>query len=160
MLGMNLLEFPKTVNCIGGNLCDTDKGNGEERDVADTTMMTVEFPSGVIIFLAGSTVNERGVEDVIRGHKANLLCGGTKIEIAPERPYAEEIEGKDETPPDSGETHAKHQKNFIEAVRDGVPANCDIELGVRVQTIVSMAEASYRKGRSMQFDQTKLKMVG
>jgi predicted dehydrogenase len=159
MVGMNILEFPKTVNCIGGNLCDTDKGNGEERDVADTTMMTVEFPSGVMIFLAGATVNERGVEDVIRGQKANLLCGGTKLELVPERPYAEEIEAKDETPPDSGETHAKHQKNFIHSVRNNVAPNCDIELGVRVQTIVSMAEASYRKGKSMQFDQAKMKMT-
>ena len=159
MVGMNLLEFPKTVNCIGGNLCDTDKGYGEERDVADTSMMTVEFPSGVMIFLAGATVNERGVEDVIRGQKANLLCGGTKLELVPERPYAEEIEAKDETPPDSGETHAKHQKNFIHSVRNNVAPNCDIELGVRVQTIVSMAEASYRKGKSMQFDQTKMKMM-
>ena len=159
MLAMNLMEFPKTVNCIGGNLCDTDKGNGEERDVADVTMLTVEYPSGVMIFLAGSTVNERGVEDVIRGQKANLLCGGTKVEIVPERPYAEEIEGKDETPPDSGETHAKHQKNFIESIRNNVAPNCDIELGVRVQTIVSMAEASYRKGKSMQFDANKMKMT-
>ena len=159
MLGMNLLEFPKTVNCIGGNLCDTDKGYGEEREVADVTMMTVEFPSGVMIFLAGSTVNERGVEDVIRAQKANLLCGGTKIEIVPERPFAEEIEGKDETPPDSGENHAKHLKNFIDSVHNNVPPNCDIELGVRVQTIVSMAEASYRKGKSMQFDQAKMKMT-
>ena len=63
-----------------------------------------------------------------------------------------------ETPPDSGETHAKHQKNFIYALRNNVAPNCDIELGVRVQTIVSMAEASYRKGKSMQFDATKLKM--
>ena len=61
--------------------------------------------------------------------------------------------------PDSGETHAKHQKNFIESVRDNVAPNCDIELGVRVQTIVSMAEASYRKGKSMQFDQAKMKMT-
>lgn len=159
MLGMNLLEFPKTVSCIGGNLCDTDKGNGEERDVADVTMMSVVFPSGTMIFLAGSTVNERGVEDVIRGQKANLLCGGTKIELQPERPFAEEIEAKDETPPDSGETHAKHQKNFIDALRKNVPANCDIELGIRVQTIVSLAEMSYRKGKSMQFDSAKLKVV-
>lgn len=158
MLAMNLNEFPKTVNCIGGILCDTDKGNGDPRDVADTTMMTVEFPSGVMIFLAGSTVNERGVEDVIRGQKANLLCGGTKVEIVPERPFAEEIEAKDETPPDSGETHEKHQKNFIQSLRNNVAPNCDIELGVRVQTIVSMAEASYRKGKSMQFDANKLKM--
>src|SRR2546423_15217042 len=103
MLAMNLLEFPKTVNCIGGNLCDTDKGNGEERDVADTTMMTDEFPSGVMIFLAGATGNERGGEDVILRPKPNLLRGGTEAEAVPRRPHAEAIEAKDETPPHARE---------------------------------------------------------
>ncbi len=76
----------------------------------------------------------------------------------PERPFAEEIEAKDETPPDSGETHEKHQRNFLQSLRANVAPNCDIELGVRVQTIVSMAEASYRKGKSMQFDANRLKV--
>ena len=152
MLAMGINEFPESVACIGGILCDTDKGYGEPRDVADTTMMMVKFPSGVQIFLAGSTVNERGVEDVIRGQKANLLLGGLKVEIQPERPFAEEIEAKDETPPDSGETHAKHQKNFIDSLRKNVAPNCDVELGIRVQTIVSLAEQSYRKGKMMRFD--------
>src|SRR5581483_9023994 len=109
MLAMAINEFPKSVACVGGRLCDTDTGNGEPREVADTTMVMVEFPSGAMIHLAGSTVNERGVEDIIRGQKADLLFGGGKVQIQPERPFVEEIEAKDETPPDSGETHAKHQ---------------------------------------------------
>jgi hypothetical protein len=71
MLAMGINEYPATVACVGGTLCDTDKGNGEPRDVADTTMMMAGFGCGVQIFLAGSTVNERGIEDVIRGQKAN-----------------------------------------------------------------------------------------
>jgi hypothetical protein len=159
MLAMNLNEFPSHASCFGGNLCDTDKGNGEERDVADTTTMIVQFPSGVQIFLAGATVNERGVDDVVRGQKANLLLGGLKVELQPERPYVEEIEGKDETPPDSGETHAKHQKNFLDSLRANVAPNCDIELGIRVQTVVSMAERSYRTGKMMHYDPAKRKLV-
>jgi predicted dehydrogenase len=157
MLAMGINEFPKTVACVGGTLCDTDKGHGEPRDVADSTMMMVGFPCGTQIFLAGSTVNERGVEDVIRGQKANMLLGGLKVMIQPERPFAEEIEAMDETPPDSGETHAKHQKNFIDSLRTNVPPNCDIDLGIRVQAIVSLAEQSYRKGKMMHFDPVKLK---
>ena len=86
-----------------------------------------------------------------------MLLGGLKVEIQPERPFAEEIEGKDETPLDSGETHAKHQKNFIDSLRKNVPPNCDIELGIRVQTVVSLAEQSYRTGKTMHFDSVKLK---
>jgi predicted dehydrogenase len=159
ILAMGITEFPKSVSCVGGILCDSDKGNGEPRDVADTTMVMIEFPSGTMIHLAGSTVNERGIEDVIRGQKANLLFGGGKVQIQPERPFVDEIEAKDETPPDSGESHAKHQKNFIDALRKNKAPNCDIELGVRVQTIVSMAEQSYRKGKMIHFDSARLKMT-
>jgi predicted dehydrogenase len=134
-----------------------DAGDGELRDVADTTLMMVEFPSGVMIYVAGSTINERGIEDVIRGQKANLLFGGGKVDLQPERPFVDEVEAKDETPADSGESHLKHQRNFIESLRDNKPPNCDIELAVRVQTVVSMAELSYRKGRMMHFDSERRK---
>jgi predicted dehydrogenase len=158
MLAMDLGEFPRTVACLGGTLCDTDTGNGEPREVADTTMLTVEFPSGSMIFLAGSTVNERGIEDMIRGQKANLYFGGGKVQLQPERPYVDEIDASDETPPDSGETHAKHQKNFIDSLRNEVQPSCDVELGLRVQTVVSLAEESYRKGRMVHFDPLKRKL--
>jgi predicted dehydrogenase len=160
LIGMDLLEFPRTVTCVGGNLCDTDKGPGpdgqpwgERREVADTTMATIQFPSGTMIFLAGATTNERGIEDLIRGQRADLLLGGGQLQLLPQRPFVDEIEGRDETPPDAGETHAKHMRNFIVSMRENVQPNCPIELGIRVQTIITMAEVSYRKGRSVTFDE-------
>jgi predicted dehydrogenase len=159
MLAMSLNEFPQSVSCVGANLCDYDKGNGEPREVADTTLLLARFPSGAMITLAGSTVNERGLEDVIRGQKANLFFGGGKVQLTPERPFVDEIEARDETPPDSGESHLKHQKNFIYALRNNVPPNCDIELAVRVQIILSMAEMSYRKGKMFHFDASRLKIT-
>ncbi|QQS49484.1 MAG: Gfo/Idh/MocA family oxidoreductase [Acidobacteriota bacterium] len=159
MLAMNLNEYPKSVACMGGILCDTDKGRGEPREVADTTLLQVQFPSGPMIFLAGATVNERGVEDIIRGQKADLLFGGGKVQVLPERPFVEEVEPADETPPDSGETHAKHQKNFIESLRADKAPNCDIELAIRVQAVVSMAEESYRRGKMVHFDSIRQRMA-
>jgi predicted dehydrogenase len=159
MFAISLNEYPETVACVGSNLCDYDTGNGEPREVADTTMVIVRFPSGAMISVAGSTVNELGVEDVIRGQKANLLLGGTRVQIQPERPFVDEIEARDETPSDSGETHAKHQKNFIDALRNNVAPNCDIELAVRVQTVLSMAELSYRSGKMLRFDAARLKIA-
>ena len=76
MMAMNIEEYPQTVSCVGGNLCDTDKGPdkdgkpyGERREVADTQLLLVQFPSGISFFLVSDTVNERGVEDVIRGQR-------------------------------------------------------------------------------------------
>lgn len=166
MLAMNINEFPKAVSCIGSDMCHADaklgpngQPNGGTRDVPDTTLMMVEFPSGVSIVLAGSTVNERGFEDVIRGTKANLTMGGNRLQVMPERPYVDEVDARDETPVDAGETHVKHMRNFLQSLRADVPANCNEDLGIRVQTIVSMAEIAYRRQRQVRFDEKKREIV-
>ena len=160
MLALNLNEFPRSVSCVGGDLCGTDrrpgpdgKPVGETREVADTTLMMVDFPCGVMIVLAGSTVNERGIEDIIRGTKADLTMGGNRLQVAPERPFVDEVDARDETPPDAGETHVKHMRNFLTSLRNNVPPNCNEDLAIRVQTVVSMAELAYRKQRQVRFDE-------
>jgi predicted dehydrogenase len=166
MLAMAIDEFPSSVSCVGGDLCHTDRGPGpdgqpygEPRDVADTTLMMVSFPSGAMIVLAGSTVNERGLEDIIRGSKSNLTMGGGRLEIAPERPFTDEIDARDETPEDAGESHLKHMRNFLHAIRNNVPASCNEDLGIRVQAVVSMAEEAYRKQRLVRFDERSRTML-
>jgi predicted dehydrogenase len=166
MLAMNINEFPKSVTCIGSDMCHADarlapdgRPFGERRDVPDTTMMMVEFPSGVSILLAGSTVNERGLEDVIRGSKANLTMGGNRLQVAPERPFVDEIDARDETPADAGESHVKHMRNFLESIRADVPTNCSEDLGIRVQAVVSMAELAVRKQKLVRFDERKREMI-
>jgi predicted dehydrogenase len=160
MLALNLNEFPRSVSCVGGDLCRVDrrtdpdgKPYGESREVADTTLMMVDFPCGVMIVLAGSTVNERGIEDIIRGTKANLTMGGNRLQVAPERPFVDEIDARDETPPDAGETHVKHMRNFLTSIRNNVPPNCNEDLAIRVQAVVSMAELAYRQRRQVRFDE-------
>lgn len=166
MLAMNISEFPRSVSCLGDNLCNTDAGPdangqpyGEPREVADTTMMMVDFPSGVMIFAASATTNERGIDDVIRGQKANLMAGGNRLMVTPERPFVEEVEATDETPVDAGESHVKHMSNFILSMRNNVQPNCGIELGIRGQAIVSMAEMAYRKKKLVTFDEATRRMT-
>jgi predicted dehydrogenase len=160
MLALNLNEFPRSVSCMGGDLCEADrrlgangKPYGELREVADTSIMMVDFPSGVMIVVASSTVNERGFDDVIRGTKGNLTIGGGRLQVTPERPYADEIDARDETPPDPRESHVKHMRNFLESLRANVPPICNEELGIRVQAIVAMAEVAYRKRTLVRFDE-------
>lgn len=166
LMAMDLKEYPETVSCLGGNLAETDRGPGpdgkpygERREVGDTVLVTVQFPSGVMLFLASGTSNERGVEDVIRGQKGNLLLGGGKLVLEPERPFSDEIERKEETFEETKEVHARHVRNFFEALRGNEPLHCPIDDGVRVQTIVSMAEKSYREKTSVRFDPARRKVV-
>lgn len=159
LIATSMIEYPKRVACLGGDLCHTDEGIAPPRDVADTTMMVAELESGSMIYLAGSTVNEQGIPDVIRGSKATLYFGGGKVQVRPERPFSDEIEPSDEPVVGPGESHDEHHKNFWNAIRNNTQPSCDIELGTRVQTMVSLAERSYRESKMMNFDPEKCTII-
>ena len=59
-------EFPRRVVATGTRKVSLD------REITDTTHLLVEFPSGLTLVVAGSTVNEQGLPDIIRGRKATL----------------------------------------------------------------------------------------
>ncbi|MGC8861886.1 MAG: Gfo/Idh/MocA family oxidoreductase [Armatimonadota bacterium] len=159
MIALNCNDFAHRVACVGKDICHTDEGHGEPRDVADETQMMAELPSGAIIYLAGSTVNERGLEDLIRGNKATMFFGGGKIQIRPERPYADEIEEEDVSYEGPGEDQKEHHKNLWYCIRNNKEPNCNIDLGLRVQVIVCMAEESYRKSKMAIWDPAKQRIV-
>ena len=49
--------------------------------------------------------------------------------------------------------------NFIVSMRNNVQPNCGIELGIRGQAIVSMAEMAYRKKKLVKFDEATRRMT-
>ena len=159
MIALALEEFPKRISCVGSIMCHTDHLPDEPRDVAEATLLQVEFPNGAMIFLAGSTVNERGIEDMIRGQKANLFFGGDKVRIEPERPYSEEIEAADVPVVGPGESHTEHMKNFISCIRNGGVPNCNVDLATRVMAMVAGAEISYRESRMVTYDPNSRKFI-
>jgi hypothetical protein len=145
------LAWPKRVVSTGGQYMERSH---KDRDVADTVHVLVDFISDdfgpFTVMLAGCTENQRGLDDVIRGEKASILRGGNKIDLVPERPFADEID------PDSinigGERDEPHQDNFLECVRTRKTPNCDVELATRVQVTLAMAERAYRENKCMLFD--------
>jgi len=66
MLATGNPEYPHRVTCTGTRKVSTD------REIPDTTLMLAEFPSGYTIMVAGSTVNEQGIPDMIRGRKSTI----------------------------------------------------------------------------------------
>jgi hypothetical protein len=78
--------------------------------------------------------------------------GGETAVAKAERPYAEEME---ETIVSTGSNVdiPDHHKNWIDAIRTGSKLNCPVELGAKLQTILSMAEMSSRASRMMLFDE-------
>jgi predicted dehydrogenase len=158
-------EWPVRAACTGGIFADTDKGDTPNREVADTTHMLVDYPSGHTIFVAGSTINENGLTELIRGDKANLFFGGNGVEIRPERNYADEIdaqsvpliENEDIGP---GESIDRHERNFLRSVRSRKQPNCPVDIAAPVQVAINMAELAYKNNRQVRFDPKTLKVVG
>lgn len=126
----------------------------KDRDVADTVMVLVDFmgkKGPFTVMLAGSTENQYGLEDAIHGQKGTILLGGNKLELRPERPFADEVDPM--TVNIGGERIEPHHQNFFDCVRSRATTNCDAELGARVQIAVQMAERAYRENKCMVFDQ-------
>jgi predicted dehydrogenase len=151
------MAWPVRVVSSGGRYNPRSKN---DRDVADTVIVSADFmgPKGPFtVVLAGCTENQYGLEDVIRGQKGSILMGGNKIELRPERQFADEIDAQ--TINIGGEAIEPHHKNFFDCVRSRQAPNCDAELGARVQVTVHMAERAYRENKCLVFDEKTRKVT-
>ena len=140
-------EYPTRVTSLGTRKISTD------RDVNDTIQVLAEFPSGWTMMFVGSTVNEVGLPSLFRGHKGSMYFGGGSVEIRPERPFSEEVEGGFLTQNSPGESVPAHERNWLDCIRNGKTPNCNVDLAAKVQTIVSLAEMSQRLSKTMLFDE-------
>ncbi|MFM1770284.1 MAG: hypothetical protein RJA22_2813 [Verrucomicrobiota bacterium] len=160
MLATGNPEFPKRVSAVGSKLVGSDRNTPgtRERDVPEIIQLIAEFPSGMVMHITSSTVNELGTQEVIRGHKANLYMAGNKVELKPEKAYSEEIDPyvSEEFKPESVPAH---HKNFFDAIRTGKQPNAGIELAIRVQTVISLAEQSERMNVMCLFDEKTRKIT-
>lgn len=149
LLALGGNSWPLKVQAVGTRNVSTD------REVSDTVHVIAEMEGGWTFLFVGSTVNEQGLTEQIRGNRATLYLAGKEPEVKPERPYAEEIEGGPLAVKNSGEGHEKHERNFIEAIRENKQPNADMELGIRAQALVALAEISEMTKKTVLFDPAK-----
>jgi predicted dehydrogenase len=149
MLATGQPEFPRRVVATGTRKISTD------REITDTTHLLAEFPSGLTLVAAGSTVNEQGLPDVLRGRRATLHFASSQnhVELRPERIFADEMEGEEFSDPLPAERTERLQKNFFDCIRSGGQPFAGIDLAIRVQTVLCMAEMSERLGLALFFDE-------
>jgi predicted dehydrogenase len=160
MLATGNPEFPIRVGCVGTRKVETDKNTPETplRDSPEIIQLIAEFPSGMVMHITTSTVNEFGTQEAIRGHKAVLLMAGNKVELKPERPFTEEMD------PETSEAFAPesieaHHKDFFDSIRANKQPHCGIDLAIKVQTVVSLAEMSQRLNIMCCFDEKTRKVT-
>jgi len=163
MLATGNPEFPARVVCVGTKNVHTDKNTPgtPERDVPEHVQILVEFPSGVSLVLSSSTVNARSPGFALYGHHASLEVGnvGERIEIKPERQFADEIDPETLDGLKPVEDIAVHHKNWLDSIRANKQPNCGIDLAIRAQTVISLAEMSDRLKIACLFDEKTRKVT-
>ena len=117
--------------------------------------MLAEFPSGLTLVTAGSTVNEQGLPDVLRGRKATLHFASSqnKVELKPETFFTEEMDAEEFNDNQPLERIERLEKNFFDCIRSGQLPVANVELAIRSQTVLVLAEMSERLGLTLFFDE-------
>ena len=89
---------------------------------------------------------------MIRGNKATLFFSGDNGQLTPERAYSDEVESEQIKLNGNGEPIPVHHKNWLDSIRNNVKPNCNIDLAVRVQTMITLGELAYRNNQTFTFD--------
>jgi predicted dehydrogenase len=162
MLATGNPEFPVRVVSIGTKNVHVDKNvpGTDEREVPEHAQLLAEFPSGYVLMITCCTVNGSTPGLSLFGHKANLNVDATagKVDLVPQREFGDEIDPENFANLQPEEIRV-HEKNWFDCIRSGKKPNADIELAIRVQTVISLAEISDRLKVSCLFDEKTRKVT-
>lgn len=148
MLATGRPEWPRRVVCTGTRKVSTD------REITDTTHILAEFPSGLTCVIAGSTVNEIGLQDMIRGRQGTLYFSGNRLEFRPERVFADELDKNTFTDEKPVGRFEHLYADFVGAIRKGGATIGNVELAVKANTVLGLAEMAERMNLALLFDPT------
>jgi predicted dehydrogenase len=162
MLASGTPEFPSRVVSIGTHNVHSDLAvpGTPEREVKEHIQFLAEFPSGYLITITCSSVNAKSPGFAVYTHKATLNIGssGERIEVVPEKEFADDIDPETTTGLQPEDIRV-HEKNWFDCIRSGQQTNANIELAIRVQTVISLAEMSDRLKTVCLFDDKTRKIT-
>jgi len=162
MLATGNPEFPSRVVCLGQQPVHSDKDHNPPappRDCPEDVQMIAEFPSGLAIIVTAGTINEQGLNSVIRGNKATLYLSGNRVDLKPEKPYADDIDPVTKEGITPEEDIGVHEANWFECIRNNSMPHANIDLAIRVQTVLCLAEMSNRLNTMCMFDEKTRKIT-
>ena len=158
--GLGVQGHPSKVGGYGSKMFFDD-----DQQFPDTMCITCEYPGDgqvghkrLLIFeqRIWSPYREQGFEngDFFYGTKGMLLVGkGDGYKLFAERNKLVKEEA-------FKMPAVEHQRNFLDAIRSGVPANADIEIGHLSATVAHLGNIVSRLGRSLEFDPVGEQIVG
>jgi predicted dehydrogenase len=156
-------EFPSRVVCLGNKCVDSDAGitGSPPRDCPEQIELLAEFPSGLTLVIVSSSVASRQPGFVIYGHHACLEIGtsGERVEVKPEKDFADDVDPQTFDGLQPVEDIGAHEANWFDCIRNNKQPNAGIDLAIRAQTVISLAEMSNRLNTMCLFDEKTRKIT-
>jgi predicted dehydrogenase len=156
-------EFPTRVVCLGTQNVHSDAGitGSPPRDCPEQIELLAEFPSGMTLVIVSSSVASRSPGFVIYGHHASLEIGssGERVEVKPEKDFSDDVDLQTFDGLKPNEDIGAHEANWFDCIRNNKEPNAGIELGIRAQTVISLAEMSNRLNMMCLFDEKTRKIT-
>lgn len=149
MLHALQVGWPVHVSATGSRLPEFKMENH------DHVLLNVRFEQDHLMSVMGSTCNETGLEQMIRGHKANLLLGGNNCVLRPERTYADDVDER-EIKCSGLDEQNELRRDWLACIRSRQPNRSPVELGTQVMVIVDLAARALWSGKSWTFDPATL----
>ena len=139
------LGWPTRIQATGGHYVD------KVMDNFDQVNLTVQWGNRHTMVVAGSTSNERGLEPMIRGHKANIFLSGKDVVVRPERVYADDVD-EQRIDCDAVSDHLEHRKHWLNCMRERTEPLSGAALGAQLMVMVDLAARSMWSGQTFTFD--------
>jgi hypothetical protein len=140
------------------------------REVPDTYVTTIDYPSGHSILIGGSMANDTTIPEVIRGTRASIHLGRDseddpweeKAVVRAQDPFREDFKkaaGQEEVRLEPVKKDDM-MSDLIHCMRDRsrLP-NCDALLGYKTMVAIKLGVDAYRQSRAMLFDPEKEAVV-
>jgi len=161
--------YPSRVVASGGRYLEKD-----ERDIPDTFFMMVDYPGEHTVCLSSVMTNDDTWPTVIRGQYGTMTFGDG-LRLSEQSPWWKEFRvanglpvGEGDPNPAPGgasasvERHARrdHMGNFLDAIREGSPLACNVDLGCATMVAIKMGVDAWKDDRVLRWDPDREVVIG
>lgn len=155
------LGAPTNTSCSGGRYIIRDDGDAPDTqeviwqyDQLTVTWMMSTCNSFAFDFGRGEPARRLGI--YFHSLNGTLFCNYTKHEIVPEGNLLKDLA----PPPESIPSSPGHEREWLDCIKSREQPSCNVNYHWKVDIAITLANLSYRLGRSVRFDAQSEKIVG
>ncbi|MEM7755350.1 MAG: Gfo/Idh/MocA family oxidoreductase [Planctomycetota bacterium] len=153
IFALDSVGWPKRVVATGGHYVDKEMENH------DLVNLNIAWENDHSMIVAGATCNEVGLENLIRGHEANIYLNSRHCELRPTRPFVDEIDPVRIECPDIGNDQDVMRMTWLNAIRDRKQPDSTVDFATKVMVVVDLATRSLWDGHAYEFDRETMRVT-